>query len=187
MVNTGDNTNQTESEDERQDRLFQVYAAQECINCTHKRRSHFDRAGCTEVSQDADPEVNSFPRCHCTNFDVAVKEDRTVGVSKYVVDDINNIDQVRKYIRLNEKFLTDEQALVIQTQMGLFIDPPNSWKQCYFCHHAKGYHKDPELTMPQLPCNFTWDDEGQQVNCLCYGWCETKEEADALVDEGDKK
>lgn len=60
-------------------------------------------------------------------------------------------------------------------------------KECYFCHHSKGYHYDPELEIAkQMPCNFMEADplDESPVACLCYGWCETKEEADALAKEG---
>lgn len=117
-----------------------------------------------------------------------MNEDRTIGVSKYVVDDINNIDQVRKYIRLNEKFLTDEQAYEIQTQMGEYIDPPDRIRKCRFCQHPKGYHYDESIKgVTQLPCNFTWEEDGLPVPCLCYGWCETKEEAEALGKSQEEK
>lgn len=65
-----------------------------------------------------------------------------------------------------------------------------SKKECYFCHHGKGYHYDESIKYEmQMPCNFVETDPVEQtpVSCLCYGWSETKEEADALVEEGDKK
>jgi hypothetical protein len=56
-------------------------------------------------------------------------------------------------------------------------------KECAFCHHGKGYHLDESLRgVTQLPCNFTWEENGLPVSCLCYGWCETKEEADKLAE-----
>lgn len=44
-----------------------------CRNCKHVRMAHFHRDGCDQLSEDSDPEVNYFLRCHCTNFE-AVKE-----------------------------------------------------------------------------------------------------------------
>ena len=73
MVRPGDNMHQTEPEEEKEDKQFQEYAAQVCERCGHKRRSHFYRDGCNEISEDSDPEVNYIHRCHCTNFE-AVKE-----------------------------------------------------------------------------------------------------------------
>lgn len=51
---------------------------------------------------------------------------------------------------------------------------------CFWCHHGKGYHYDASITdVPQMPCNMSDDETGP---CLCYGWCTTKEEADAMLD-----
>jgi len=61
-------------------------------------------------------------------------------------------------------------------------------KKCAFCQHPKGYHYDKSIiNVPQLPCNFLDLDpvDETEVECLCYGWCETKEEAEALVKEGE--
>lgn len=52
---------------------FEVFELMRCVNCTHQRHAHYDRAGCTEISEDSDPEVNFLHRCHCTNFE-EVKE-----------------------------------------------------------------------------------------------------------------
>jgi hypothetical protein len=80
MSSPGDNMAQMEPEDEYEGTPiigpisgFEVFELTRCVNCTHRRYAHYDRAGCTEISTDANPEVNSFPRCHCTNFE-AVKE-----------------------------------------------------------------------------------------------------------------
>jgi len=65
--------------------------------------------------------------------------------------------------------------------------PPSGIKVCYFCKHPKGYHYDESIRgVTQLPCNFTWEEDGKPVPCLCYGWCETKEEADKLAAETPK-
>lgn len=69
MVSPGDNMAQTEPEGEGEDKQFQEYAAQICENCTHKRRHHFYREGCNEISTDSDPETGYIHRCHCTNFE----------------------------------------------------------------------------------------------------------------------
>ena len=59
-----------------------------------------------------------------------------------------------------------------------------SIQKCSFCQHPKGYHYDESIRgVTQLPCNFTWEEDGRPVSCLCYGWCETKEEAEALAKE----
>lgn len=70
MSSPDDNMAQMESGDEREDKQFQEYAAQICKHCTHKRRAHFYRDGCNEISTDSDPEVGILNRCHCTNFEV---------------------------------------------------------------------------------------------------------------------
>lgn len=52
-------------------------------------------------------------------------------------------------------------------------------QKCFWCHHGKGYHYDESVThVMQMPCNATDDKTGP---CLCYGWCTTKEEADAIA------
>lgn len=55
---------------------------------------------------------------------------------------------------------------------------------CRFCRHGKGYHFDESIKgVTQLPCNFVWTEDGLPVSCLCYGWCETTEEAEKLAKE----
>ena len=57
-------------------------------------------------------------------------------------------------------------------------------QECFWCHHGKGYHYDESIAdiMVQAPCNAT-DGEGEdQTPCNCYGWCTTKEEADAITE-----
>lgn len=55
-------------------------------------------------------------------------------------------------------------------------------QECFWCHHGKGYHYDESVThVMQMPCNAT-DGEGEdETPCNCYGWCTTKEEADAIA------
>jgi len=74
---------------------------------------------------------------------------------------------------------TNEEIEAIREGRIVLYEEP-----CYFCQHPKRYH----LTN-RMPCDFQDIDviDGETpVPCLCYGWCETKEEADKLATETPK-